>query len=285
MSNVAIELKDVSYVYPDGFVALDHVDLEVTKEEMVAFLGPNGAGKSTLLMQMAGVLRPSQGEVRILGMPVNERNIHHVRKRVGLVFQNPDDQLFCNTVFEDVAYGPLNLGLPEEEVVSRSREALREVGLEGYENRLPHHLSEGEKKKAAIATVLSMQPEILIVDEPTANLDPKSREELIELITNLSRERKSTLVIATHDVDIASEISDRMFVLNQGRILTEGTVKEVFSRVDLLREARLEPPSIFRIFCTMAERNIAHPRTMPLTIEAALNEIQDILERQKSSKA
>jgi cobalt/nickel transport system ATP-binding protein len=126
------------------------------------------------------------------------------------------------------------------------------VGLEGYENRLPHHLSEGEKKKAAIATVLSIQPEILIVDEPTANLDPKSREELIELITNLSRERKSTLVIATHDVDISSEIADRMFVLNKGRILTEGTVKEVFSQLDLLREARLEPPSFFRLFCTMA---------------------------------
>jgi len=281
VSEVAVELKDVTYAYPDGLVALDGVSLRVMRGEKVAILGPNGAGKSTLLMHMAGILTSSRGEVKILDLPVNNKNIREIRRNVGLTFQNPDDQLFCNTVFEDVAYGPLNLGLTEEEVNSRTEDALRQVGLEGYERRLPHHLSEGEKKKVAIASVLSMQPKVLLIDEPTANLDPKSREELIELIKNLGKRRNPTLIVATHDVDLVPQVVDKTFILNKGRIVAEGPVREVFSKLNLMREAKLEPPPILRLFQLMAEKSIVPPGTKPLTIDEALNEIQHIIQHQK----
>ena len=274
MSQNAVELKNVRYVYPDGLIALDDVNLEITKEEKVAIIGPNGAGKSTLLMNMAGIIKPSQGAINIFGTALNDKNIYEIRRKVGLTFQNPDDQLFCSTVFEDVAFGPTNQGLTEDEVASRTKEALRHVGLEGYENRQPHHLSEGEKKKVAIATVLSMHPRVLIIDEPTANLDPKSREELIELINNLSREQEFTLIVATHDVEAVSQISDRIFILNKGRVVAEGPVREVFSQLNLLREARLQPPTLFQLFNRLAEKGFAAPKNMPLTIDEALDEIQ-----------
>lgn len=274
MSQNAVELKNVRYVYPDGLIALDDVNLEIKKREKVAIIGPNGAGKSTLLMNMVGIIKPSQGEINILGTALNDKNIYEIRRKVGLTFQNPDDQLFCSTVFEDVAFGPTNQGLTEEEVTLRTKEALKQVGLEGYENRQPHHLSEGEKKKAAIATVLSMHPRVLIIDEPTANLDPKSREELIELINNLSREQEFTLIVATHDVEAVSQISDRIFILNKGRVVAEGPVREVFSQLNLLREARLQPPTIFQLFNRLVEKGFAGPKNMPLTIDEALDEIQ-----------
>jgi cobalt/nickel transport system ATP-binding protein len=274
MSQNAVELKNVRYVYPDGLIALDDVNLEIKKREKVAIIGPNGAGKSTLLMNMVGIIKPSQGEINILGTALNDKNIYEIRRKVGLTFQNPDDQLFCSTVFEDVAFGPTNQGLTEEEVTLRTKEALKQVGLEGYENRQPHHLSEGEKKKVAIATVLSMHPRVLIIDEPTANLDPKSREELIELINNLSREQEFTLIVATHDVEAVSQISDRIFILNKGRVVAEGPVREVFSQLNLLREARLQPPTIFQLFNRLVEKGFAGPKNMPLTIDEALDEIQ-----------
>jgi len=274
MSQNAVELKNVRYVYPDGLIALDDVNLEIKKREKVAIIGPNGAGKSTLLMNMVGIIKPSQGEINILGTALNDKNIYEIRRKVGLTFQNPDDQLFCSTVFEDVAFGPTTQGLTEEEVTLRTKEALKQVGLEGYENRQPHHLSEGEKKKVAIATVLSMHPRVLIIDEPTANLDPKSREELIELINNLSREQEFTLIVATHDVEAVSQISDRIFILNKGRVVAEGPVREVFSQLNLLREARLQPPTIFQLFNRLVEKGFAGPKNMPLTIDEALDEIQ-----------
>jgi cobalt/nickel transport system ATP-binding protein len=276
MNDTAVNLKDVGYSYPDGFTAIDSINLEIMSGERVAILGPNGAGKSTLLMHMAGVLTPTHGEVTIFGLTINSKNIHEIRRNVGLTFQNPDDQLFCSTVFEDVAYGPINQGLSENEVASRTREALRQVGLEGYENRPPHHLSEGEKKKVAIATVLSMRPRILIIDEPTANLDPKSREELVGLIRNLSKEQKHTLIAATHDVEVISQIADKIIILNKGRITAQGSVREVFSKLDLLHEARLEQPPIFQLFARIAEKNIAIPGSIPLTIDEAIDEIKNL---------
>jgi len=282
MSETAISMKNVRYVYPDGSVALDDVSIEIAKGERVAILGPNGAGKSTLMLNLAGILTPSQGEVNILGLPVKTENMPDIRRNVGLTFQNPDDQLFCSTVFEDVAYGPLNLGLPEDEVTSRATDSLRQVGLEGYEKRLPHHLSEGEKKKVAIATVLSMRPKILMIDEPTANLDPKSREELTELIRDVVKRHEMTLIVATHDVDLVPQIADNVFILDGGRIVAGGPVREVFRNIDLMNKARLELPTVSKLFYLMAEKKIASTENIPLTIDEALYEIQSIIQRQTS---
>jgi len=282
MSETAISMKNVRYVYPDGSVALDDVSIEIAKGERVAILGPNGAGKSTLMLNLAGILTPSQGEVNILGLPVKTENVPEIRRNVGLTFQNPDDQLFCSTVFEDIAYGPLNLGLPEDEVTSRATDSLRQVGLEGYEKRLPHHLSEGEKKKVAIATVLSMRPKILMIDEPTANLDPKSREELTELIRDVVKRHEMTLIVATHDVDLVPQIADNVFILDGGRIVAGGPVREVFRNIDLMNKARLELPTVSKLFYLMAEKKIASTENIPLTIDEALNKIQSIIQRQTS---
>jgi cobalt/nickel transport system ATP-binding protein len=283
MGEVAIEMENVRYVYPDGSVALDGVSLRIMKHERVAIMGPNGAGKTTLLMLINGLFTPSKGNVNVLGLPVNGSNLREVRMKVGLAFQNPDDQLFCPTLWEDITFGPLNMGLPEEEITRRANEALKAVGLEGYEEKPPHHLSVGEKKKAAIATVLAMKPEILILDEPTANLDPKSRAELIELLNNLYRTQGITLVVATHDVNFVPLVMDRVYILNSGRVIAEGSVRAVFSNVKLMKEANLEPPVIAQLFSLLSEQDgIGFTEFLPFTVEDALQEIRRLIKRGSS---
>jgi cobalt/nickel transport system ATP-binding protein len=284
MSEVAIEIEEVRYVYPDGFVALDDVNLKILRDERVAILGPNGAGKSTLLMLMNGLFTPSRGRVSVLGMPVST-NSRKVRMNVGLVFQDPDDQLFCPTLWEDVSFGPLNMGLPDEEVLKRTRDALEAVGLEGYEQKPPHHLSVGEKKKAAIATVLAMQPEILILDEPTANLDSKSRLDLVGVINSLRRNRDMTLITATHDVNFLPEVADRVYVLSKGHIISEGPLREVFSNPKIMNQVNLEPPIITRLFHLLAERSSLVAESTPLTFEEALYEIDRLVKGDKSNSS
>jgi len=284
MGEVAVKMKDVGYVYPDGFAALDGVGMKIMKGERVAILGPNGAGKSTLLMLMSGLFMPSKGEVNVLGMAMDDKNLHRIRKSVGLVFQDPDDQLFSPTLWEDVAFEPLNLGLPEEEVSTRTREALRSVRLEGFEDKPPHHLSAGEKKRAAIATVLAMQHEILILDEPTANLDPKSRTELIGLVNSLRKNGNMTLIIATHDVNLIPDIADRVFVLDKGRIITEGSMRDVLLNSRLMDEASLETPIIGRLFRLISEKNKAvSSEPLPLTLDEALFELDRLIRHSKST--
>lgn len=286
MGEIAVEVKDVKYVYPDGFVALDGVSLKIMKGERVAILGPNGAGKSTLLMLMSGLFMPSKGEVNVLGMTVDEKNLHRIRKSIGLVFQDPDDQLFCPTLWEDVAFEPLNQGLPEEEVSIRTKEALRSVRLEGYEDKPPHHLSAGEKKRAAIATVLAMPHEILILDEPTANLDPISRIELIGLVNSLRKNGNMTLIIATHDVNLIPDVADRVFVLSRGRVITEGSVRNVLLNSRIMGEASLEPPIIGRLFRLIAEKNKGMAsEAIPLTLDEASYEIDRLIRRCKLNKS
>ncbi len=282
MSEVAIEVEEVRYVYPDGFVALEDVNLKILRDERVAILGPNGAGKSTLLMLMNGLFTPSRGRVSVLGTPVNTRNSLKVRMNVGLVFQDPDDQLFCPTLWEDVSFGPLNMGLPDEEALERTRDALEAVGLEGYEEKPPHHLSVGEKKKAAIATVLAMQPEILILDEPTANLDPRSKHELIDVINSLRRNRSMTLITATHDVNFLPAVADRVYVLSRGHIISEGSLKEVFSNPRIMNQANLELPIITQLFHLLSEQNCIATESTPLTVEEALYEIDRLIKGDKS---
>ncbi|MEM0358422.1 MAG: ABC transporter ATP-binding protein [Candidatus Hadarchaeales archaeon] len=209
-----VEVRKLWYTYPDGTVALRGVDLEVEEGESVFLMGPNGSGKSTLLLHLNGLLLPQRGEVRVFGL--DPRNgVEEIRKKVGLVFQDPDDQLFMPTVFEDVAFGPLHLGLGKGEVRRRVRKALEEVGMKGFEKRSPQHLSYGEKKRVAIATVLSMEPPLLVLDEPTLGLDPWMRKRLLSLLRKLRRGR--TLVMAGHDVGLM-EMCDRVYLLKRGRV-------------------------------------------------------------------
>jgi cobalt/nickel transport system ATP-binding protein len=213
----AVEIRGLHYTYPDGTVALRGVNLEVEEGESVYLMGPNGSGKSTLLLHLNGLLLPQRGEVRVFGRDTRE-GVEEIRRRVGLVFQDPDDQLFMPTVFEDVAFGPLHLGLGEREVRRRVREALRAVGAEGLGRRSPHHLSYGEKKRVAIATILSMEPQLLVLDEPTLGLDPWARREFLSLLERLKRGR--TLVMAGHDLELMG-LCDRALLLRRGRVERE----------------------------------------------------------------
>jgi cobalt transport protein ATP-binding subunit len=233
----ALEVEGLSYAYPDGRQALDSVTFSVRWREKVALVGPNGAGKSTFLLHVIGILRGS-GAIRVDGLPIEKANLPLIRSRVGMVFQNPDDQLFSPTVFEDVAFGPLHMGLDEEEVRRRVGEALGRVGMPGFADRLSHHLSVGEKKRAAIATVLSMSPGILVLDEPTAGLDPRARRHLIRLLYDLP----ITMLVATHDMHMVTELFPRVVVMAGGRIVADDATARVFADVGFLEAHGLEQP-------------------------------------------
>lgn len=236
-----IEISDLSYAYPDGRQALHHVSLNVQPGEKVALVGPNGAGKSTLLLHLNGLLR-GDGAVRVMEQEVAEPHLAHVRAQVGLVFQDPDDQLFSPTVFEDVAFGPLYAGLPEEEIRQRVVWALSQVGLEAYAERTSHHLSLGEKKRAAIASVLSMRPEVLALDEPTAGLDPRTRRRLIALLQALPQ----TMLVATHDMWLVAEIFPRTVILDGGHVVADGPTEKLLSDAALMEAHGLEVPHCYQ---------------------------------------
>jgi cobalt/nickel transport system ATP-binding protein len=235
-----IEINDLSYVYHDGRQALQGVSLHVKSGEKVALVGPNGAGKSTLLLHLNGILR-GDGAVRVLGQEVTEPHLARIRAQVGLVFQDPDDQLFSPTVFEDVAFGPLYAGLPEEEIRRRVGWALAQVGAEAYVERVSHHLSLGEKKRIAIASVLSMEPEILVLDEPTAGLDPRTRRRLIELLQTLPQ----TMLVATHDINMVAEILPRTVILDGGQVVADGATDDLLSDAELMAAHGLEVPHCY----------------------------------------
>jgi len=239
----AIEVSDLYYAYPDGTPALRGVNLVVEEGESVGIVGPNGAGKSTLLLHLNGILS-GRGEVKIFGLPVARENLREIRRRVGLVFQDPDDQLFSPTVFDDVAFGPLNMGLSREEVAEAVNRALREVGLAGLERKSAFHLSFGQKKRAAIATVLSMNPDLLVLDEPSSNLDPRARRELSELLQGM----RITKIVVTHDLPFVFENCERVVVMDQGRVVADGEVFSILSDEELLREHGLELPYGFYPF-------------------------------------
>jgi cobalt/nickel transport system ATP-binding protein len=235
-----IEIRDLSYVYHDGRQALRDVSLGVRPGEKVALVGPNGAGKSTLLLHLNGILQ-GDGAVRVLGQEVAEPHLARIRAQVGLVFQDPDDQLFSPTVFEDVAFGPLYARLPEEEIRRRVGWALAQVGAEAYAERVSHHLSLGEKKRIAIASVLSMEPEILVLDEPTAGLDPRTRRRLIGLLQELPQ----TLLVATHDINMVAEILPRTIILDEGKLVADGPTDELLRDTALMAAHGLEVPHCY----------------------------------------
>jgi len=226
-----IVIDQITFTYPDGKQALRDVSFGVMPGEKIALVGANGAGKSTLLLHLNGILE-GQGKIKINGLEIKKNNLRQIRALVGIVFQNPDDQLFSSTVFEDVAYGPIYQGLPENVIAERVDEALNAVQMGKYKNRNPYHLSSGEKKRVAIATVLSMRPQLLVMDEPTAGLDPRARRELIELLLGLPQ----SMLIATHDLDMAQKLTTRAIILNRGKVAADGPSVEILTDESLLDE-------------------------------------------------
>lgn len=238
MSHHIVEAKGLAYTYPDGTKALKNISFLITHGESVALVGANGAGKSTLLMHLNGHLLPGRGTLRVGDFPLAKETIHNIRRSVGMVFQDSDDQLFMPTVYDDVAFGPLNMGLPSDVIRERVTATLETVGVLHLINRPTHRLSGGEKRAVAIATVLSMSPDILVMDEPTSNLDPRSRRRLIELLKSF----KHTKIIATHDLDMVLDLCERTIVIKEGEIAADGKSADILNNKILLEDSNLEKP-------------------------------------------
>ena len=269
----SLRVRDLHFAYPDGHQALRGVELTVPKGSRVALLGPNGAGKTTLVLHLNGVLRGDSGQVEVAGLTVDERRatLAEVRRRVGIVFQDPDDQLFLPTVAEDVAFGPANLGLRGAELAARVDEALAAVGMAEHRDRTPLHLSFGQRRRVAVATVLAMRPEILVLDEPSSNLDPAARRELAEILHGLP----VTILMVTHDLPYALELCERSVILDAGRVVADGPTARLLTDSPLLARHRLELPVGFDPL--LAERQLAANRAArlgvdgPLGVDARLN--------------
>jgi cobalt/nickel transport system ATP-binding protein len=236
-SNDVLTVNDLHFSYPDGHIALQGVSLKLCNGDKVALVGPNGAGKSTLMLHLNGILY-GKGDVQISGKRLTKDNLPSIRAMVGLVFQNPDDQLFSPTVFEDVAFGPLHMGLPEDEVRQRVDNALEAVKMTAYKDRLSHHLSVGEKKRIAIATVLSMNPSLLVLDEPSAGLDPRARRTLIHLL----RELPITMLVSTHDMALVKELFPRTIVMDEGKVVADSLTQDILADEAFLNQHGLEKP-------------------------------------------
>ena len=275
-----LEVKDLKYSYNKDYQALKGVSLKVEKGEMVALLGKNGAGKSTLFLHLNGIYEPDEGHVFIDGeeLKYDKKSLLKFRQKVGIVFQNPDDQIFAPTVEEDVAFGPLNLGLPMEEVQNRVEEALKRVGMSGYEKKAPHHLSGGQKKRVAIAGILAMKPEIMVLDEPTAGLDPQGVVNLSKLLDELNSEG-ITILISTHEVDLVPNYAKRVFVLVDGLLIAEGTPKEIFAQPEILEKANLKVPIITELFKKNEKEGFDMENDYPLTIDEAKEKFLDLLNK------
>lgn len=242
MSHHIVEAKDLAYTYPDGTGALKNISFLITHGESVAIVGANGAGKSTLLMHLNGHLLPAKGALRIGDYPLTRDTVNNIRRSVGMVFQDSDDQLFMPTVFDDVAFGPLNMGLPKNIIEERVKDTLATVGALHLINRPTHRLSGGEKREVAIATVLSMSPDILVMDEPTSNLDPKARRRLIELLKSFHH----TKIIATHDLDMVLDLCGRTIILKEGSVAADGRSVDILNNEQLLAGSNLEKPLRFQ---------------------------------------
>lgn len=247
MSDKVIEIKDLYYKYPDGTPALQGVNLEVKEGESIAVVGHNGAGKSTLLKHLNGILR-GHGEISIAGLPMNKDNLKAIRQQVGIVFQDPDDQLFCPTVFDDIAFGLVNMGVEREQIKGRVSKTLAQMDLAGFEERSAHHLSFGQKKRVAIATILSMMPRIMVFDEPTSNLDPYNEALLLDLIKDLP----GTKLIVSHDLPMLFQLCKRFIVVSQGKIIEDTTCKKFMQNIPLIKEQKLD----YRFKCRFCDKYV-----------------------------
>lgn len=264
-----VEITDISFSYCDGHKALDHLSLSIATGERVAVMGPNGAGKSTLLQMFNGLLKPDAGHIVVDGLPVALKHLPAVRRKVGMVFQDSDDQLFNATVYREVAYGLMNMKVPQDELNVTVKWALNMVGMGDFIDRKPFDLSGGEKKRIALASVLSMKPQILVLDEPTSALDPKSTSNLLELLNKLNHDLGITLVFATHDVDIVPLLANRVVLMDQGGIQFSGTPTEAFREKDLLRRLDLRLPRIAHLAELLMRDGLLPAGDLPLSIGQA----------------
>ncbi|MDI9633410.1 MAG: ATP-binding cassette domain-containing protein [Methanolinea sp.] len=274
MGRVILEARDVRYKYPGGVEAIRGISFHVWRGEKVAVVGPNGAGKSTLLLMLNGMVRPDEGLILFDNSPISyERTaLRELRRKVGFVMQNPDRQIISPTVYQDVAFGPVNLGYSEEQVREAVERALAQVGLTGFERRPPHQLSGGEKKRVAIAGVLAMDPDVLVLDEPTTGLDPSGSEDIMELLDELHHQGK-TVIISTHDIELAYPWAERAILLTKGRILQEDVPEVAFGDPELVRKAKLSVPVLLELYLEMEKRGYCLPRRKPKTVLDMLHAI------------
>jgi cobalt/nickel transport system ATP-binding protein len=267
MSNIILEAREIRYRYPRGMEAIQGISFHIRKGEKIALVGPNGAGKSTLMLMFNGMIRPDSGIILFDNEPVSydKGSLRKLRKRVGFVLQNPDRQIIAPTVFQDVAFGPVNLGYSESEIKEAVTGALRYVGLEGFERRPPHLLSGGEKKRVAIAGVLAMDPDVLVFDEPTSGLDPSGSEDIMELLDELHHQGK-TIIISTHDIELAYPWADRAILLLEGKILQEAIPDVAFGRPKYVRQAHLSMPILLDLYFELEKRGYSLPEKKPRTV-------------------
>ena len=252
-----IETRDLCYSYSTSTTSvLRNINFLAGRKQRIAVLGPNGAGKSTLFRHFNGILQPKSGEILVRGEPITKQNLHEVRKFVGLVFQNPDDQVFSTTVEQDIAFGPYNLGLDEETVAHRVDSVISMLGLEDLRDRAPHHLSGGEKKRVAIAGVLAMEPQVIVLDEPTAGLDPQGVHELFGFLDTMPEKYGFTIIYSTHQVELVPELADLVYVMENGQITGAGTPAEIFVQEDLLKRAHLELPALPRLITSLRSQGV-----------------------------
>ncbi len=266
-----IETKNLTHVYRGKIKALDGINFVAKPGERIALIGANGAGKSTLFKHFNGILKPTRGDVLVKGQLITKQNIMDVRRAVGVVFQDPDDQIIAPTVKQDVAFGPVNLGLSPEEIEKRVHEALELVRLGGFEERAPHHMSAGEKKKVAIAGILAMKPEVLVLDEPTAGLDSGGAIRLIRLINDMNRYLGITIITATHEVDIVPLLADRVCIMSGGKIIGDGTPQEIFSTDELIKKTHLRLPIVAQLLELLRDEGVNV--NIKFTIEEAKDEL------------
>jgi len=269
-NQAVLEADSLHFRYSGDAVAVAGVSFRIMPGEAVALCGHNGSGKTTLMKLLAGLIRPERGVVRVAGTELNAKSAQDVFRTVGLLFQDSQDQLFCNSVEEDVAYGPRNLGLSAADVKKQVTLALNITEAQHLEQRPIHHLSGGEMKRVALAGIVAMQNSVLILDEPFDGLDPASISRLVSLIRHLSNEHGYSVVIATHQMSLVPEVANRMLVMQGGRLIADGTVRELLTNVPLLEQARLEPPSITKFFYKKALQENRNPGRLPLTLDEAL---------------
>lgn len=274
---IILEARGLKYAYPDGTVAVQDLNLEIKKGKKISFVGQNGSGKSTLFLLLNGTLKPAEGEVLFHGIPFkyDSKSLRDIRKSIGIVFQNSDDQIFAPTVYQDVAFGPANLGYSKEKVDACVQQALEYVGLSRLKDKPPHHLSGGQKKRVAIAGIMAMEPEVIILDEPLSNLDPVGADEIIELLNEFNH-FGSTIIISTHDVDLAYRWSDYVFLLSNSKIIGQGTPSDVFKEPELLKKAGLRQPTTLEIYHEIERRGLAYGRNSPKTIPELVNTLKPL---------
>ena len=279
-NNIIISLTDVKFTYPTGIAAINGVSFAVTQGERIALLGPNGSGKSTLILLIAGLLTPTSGNIKIFDEKTNSKQFQKIRHNIGIVFQDPDDQLFTPSVIEDIEYGPKNLKLSDKEIKTQSTYILEKIDITHLKNRPPHRLSFGEKKKVSLATALILKPKLLILDEPTANLDLTSRRNLITTLNELNQ-AGTTIITSTHDAEAIPELADRIIIINHGLKMAEGTTREILQNKNILEQTGLEPPTTVSLFDELKNHKMI--QEIPLTIAEGKEALENILKNKQQN--